>query len=98
MKKQIIAFFCLAAVCLSLPNTSVAYASNISETGISQPSRWTNTTSIALGINFVSGNAHCTGTIIGKTNVKKIEATFQLLKKNTNGQFISYYSWPKVYN
>jgi|GEM_PF-5428262 len=47
-------------------------------------------------MNFSSGTANCSGTIIGNSNVKKIEATFQLLKKNTSGQFVSYYTWPKV--
>ena len=95
MKKRIIAIACLIAICLSIPSTSMAYTS-YKEEEETPPTRWTNTASILLGINFTSGTACCTGTIYGKSNVKRIEATFQLLKKNSSGQFIPYYTWPKA--
>ena len=92
MKNRITALIILAAVCCSASIAPVAHAASdaridpgqIIGSG-QQPTRWTNTDSIFLNISFSSGASTFGGPIIGNPNVKKIEATFQLFKKNANG-------------
>ena len=96
MKKRILALACIVAVCISIPFTPSAYATGSTKVPVNSTTRWTNISSISLNISFNSGTANCVGIIVGNANVKKIEATFQLLKKNTSNVFVTHYTWPKV--
>jgi len=97
MKKRIIAFACLAAICFNLaliPTTYAAYPENAYSNQTTL--RWTLFSAISLNMTFSSGTASCTGTLLGTSAVKRIEATFQLLKKNSSGGFDVEYTWPKA--
>jgi len=96
MKKRIIALACLAAICLGVAQSPIAHAA-VSTAASKPPAvRWLNTDAITLSISFSSGTAYCSGIIEAYSNTKKIEATFQLLKKNASGGFSAEYTWPKV--
>jgi len=97
MKKRIVALICLVAVCMSIPIVTPAKATNVGNAIPNQPpGRWTNVSVVALNITFSSGTAYCDGTIVAKSDVIRIEATFQLQKKNASGSFVTEYTWPKV--
>jgi len=96
MKKRVIALVCLAAICFGMLPMSSAQAAVSRAAPATPPGRWVNTSSISLNITFSSGTASCTGRIYGFSNVNKIEATFELQKKNASGSFDPYYTWPKV--
>lgn len=89
MKKVLAA---ILSVCVMLSITVVP-VSAVEQGIIGIQPLWTNTNSINLALSYSGSTATWSGVIQGQPGTTKIEATFTLAKKNTNGTYTNLKSW-----
>ncbi len=60
---------------------------------ISAHARWTNCSSIELGITYSDGTVSWTGSVLGNSDIKKITANYTLEKLNDKGKYVFVDDW-----
>lgn len=94
MKKQIICAVMIIGILFGMntPTVLATSSSMFSQVGV----QWATTDAIALSLGFSGGKANVSGNIQGKSDVTKINATFSLKEKDSDGSFTTKYTWPSV--
>jgi len=95
MKKQIISVVMVIGILFGM-NTLTAFAAAPPTTSNPVGIQWATVDAILLSLDFSGGKANVSGNIQGKSNVSKIDATFSLREKSSNGSFVTVYTWPTV--
>jgi len=95
MKKQIICVVMVIGILFGM-NTPTAFAAPSPMTSNQVGVQWATTDAIALSLDFSGGKANASGNIQGKSNVTKIDATFSLKEKGSDGSFTTKHTWPSV--
>ena len=93
MKKQIISVVMVIGILFGM-NTLTAFAAAPPTTPNSMGIQWATVDAVVLSLDFSGGKANVSGNIQGKSNVSKINATFSLREKGSNGTYTTIYTWP----
>lgn len=95
MKKQIICAVMVIGILFGMNTlTTLAVPSRMAPNLVGI--QWATTDAIVLNIDFSGGKANASGNIQGKSDVTKINATFSLKEKGSDGTYTTKYTWPSV--
>ena len=95
MKKRIICVVMVIGILFGM-NTLTALAASSPKAPNQMGIQWATTDAIVLNIDFSGGKANASGNIQGKSSVTKINATFSLKEKGSDGSYTTKYTWPAV--